>query len=334
MKTTSATHALATQTALFTLCALAVQTASFAAVTPVIDGDTWTFTVESGSETYSTAISGGVKVVKEGAGTLVLGASANTFTGGIEVNGGTLQGTLTALGGKLNVAASTAAPQPLVSVADGATLSIVSTTCNGNYTARLAKELRVAGHGADSKGAVQRQSGSGSMHSLFDKIVLTGDTTLSSVQRWGFAPGSTLNMGGYDLKIIGGANFEIYNGAVTVANPGKIEHVSGNFLMQGDFLGDAGSIQLDGGTFQLYGRTAPLSWPVAVAGNATMSAGSGNSRASNIVSGDIDLGATLTLNTASTANRFITFRGGMDGPGTLVFNGTGSLYVTGPRRAR
>lgn len=329
MKTTFATHALATQTALFTLCALAVQTASLAAVTLETDGNTWTFTVDSGSETYSTEISGNVKVVKEGAGTLVLGASANTFTGGIEVNGGTLQGTLTALGGKLDVAASTAAPQPLVSVADGATLSIANTTCNGNYTARLAKELRIAGHGADGKGAVQRPSGSGSMHSLFDKIVLTGDATLSSVQRWGFAPGSTLDMGGYVLKIIGGANFEIYNGAVIVKNPGKIEHVSGNFLMQGDFLGDAGSIQLDGGTFQLYGRTAPLSWPVAVAGNATMTAGAGNSRLSNIVSGDLDLGATLMLNTLNTANRFITFRGGMEGPGTMVFNGTGSLYVTG-----
>lgn len=329
MKTTFATHALATQTALFTLCALAVQTASLAAATPVIVGNTWTFTVDSGSETYSTEISGNVKVVKEGAGTLVLGASANTFTGGIEVNGGTLQGTLTALGGKLDVAASTAAPQPLVSVADGATLSIVNTTCNGNYTARLAKELRVAGHGADGKGAVQRPSGSGSMHSLFDKIVLTGDATLSSVQRWGFAPGSTLDMGGHDLKIIGGDNFEIYNGAVTVENAGKIELISGKFLMQGEFADDTGSIQLDGGTFQLWGRTVPLSWPVAVAGNATMLAGSGTSRASNIVSGDIDLGATLTLNTANTANRFITLRGGIDGPGTMVFNGTGSLYVTG-----
>ncbi len=312
------------------ICALAMMSAaSFAAVTPVIDGNTWTFTVASGTETYSTAISGDVKVVKEGAGTLDLGTGANTFTGGIEVNGGTLQGTLKALGGKLDVAASTAAPQPLVSVADGATLSIVSTTCNGNYTARLAKELRVAGHGVDGKGAVQRPSGSGSMHSLFDKIVLTGDATLSSVQRWGFAPGSTLDMGGHDLKIIGGANFEIYNGAVTVENAGKIELISGKFLMQGEFADDTGSIQLDGGTFQLWGRTVPLSWPVAVAGNATMLAGSGTSRASNIVSGNLDLGATLTLNTANTANRFITFRGGIDGPGTMVFNGTGSLYVTG-----
>lgn len=302
--------------------------AASAAVEPVIDGGTYTFTVASGSETYSTAISGAVKIVKEGAGTLVLGASENTFTGGIEVNGGTLQGTLKALGGKLDVAAATEAPQPLVSVADGATLSIASTTCNGNYTARLAKELRVAGSGADGKGAVQRPSGSGSMHSLFDKITLTGDATLSAVQRWGFAPGSTLDMGGHDLKIVGGANFEIYNGTVTVANAGKVELLSGNFLMQGEFAGDVGSVQIDGGTFQLWGRTVPLSWPVSVAGNATMTAGSGNSRASNIVTGDVDLGATLTANVAA-ANRWTTLSGKVDGPGTLLKNGAGTLLLNG-----
>lgn len=61
-----------------------------AAVTPVIDGNTYTFTVNSGTETYTDTISGAVKVVKEGAGILDLGSGANTFTGGIEVNGGTL----------------------------------------------------------------------------------------------------------------------------------------------------------------------------------------------------------------------------------------------------
>lgn len=310
------------------ICALAVQAANLAAVTPVINGDTWTFTVESGTETYSTAISGAVKVVKEGAGTLVLGASANTFTGGIEVNGGTLQGTLAALGGKLDVTQATAAPQPLVAVANGATLSIANTTCDGNYSARLAKELRVAGHGVGDLGAVQRPSGSGSMHGLFDKITLTGDATLSAVQRWGFAPGSTFDMGGHTLKVIGGANFEVYNGAVTVANAGKIELLSGKFLMQGEFAGDIGSIQLDGGTFQLWGRSIPLSWPVAVAANATMLAGAGTSRASNVVAGDIALGAQLTLN-IDAANRHATLSGGIDGPGELLVNNSGTLHVTG-----
>lgn len=311
------------------LAALAAPMAAFSAVTPVISGDTYTFTVSSGTETYSNTLSGAIKVVKDGAGTLVLGASANTFTGGIEVNGGTLQGTLKALGGKLDVAIGTEAPQPLVSVADGATLSIVSTTCDGTKTARLAKELRVAGAGVSSLGAVQRPSGSGSMHNLFDKVTLTGDTTLSSVQRWGFAPGSTLDMGGHTLKIIGGANFEIYNGAVTVANAGKIELVSGNFLMQGELKGDTGTFQLDGGKFQLWGRTIPLSWPVSIAASATMTAGSGNSRLYNIVSGDIALDNTLSINTESTANRYITLSGGIDGSGKILFSGTGTLCVTG-----
>ena len=301
---------------------------AYAAVTPVIVGDTYTFTVASGTETYTTALSGAIKVVKEGAGTLDLGSGANTFTGGIEVKGGTLQGTLTALGGKLNVDIGTEAPQPLVSVADGATLSIVSTTCDGTKTARLAKELRVAGAGVSSLGAVQRPSGSGSMHQLFDKITLTGDTTFSAVQRWGFGRSSTLDMDGHTLTIIGGANFELYSGAVTVEKAGKIILASGKFLMQGEFTGDTGDIQLNGGTFQLWGRTVPLSWPVSVAKNATMLAGDGTARNRNIVSGDITLGAKLTLNLDNAA-RIATLAGDIDGPGELLMNSAGTLYVTG-----
>lgn len=325
MKTTT-TH-LATL-----LAALAAPMAAFSAVTPVISGDTYTFTVASGTETYSDTLSGAIKVVKDGAGTLVLGASANTFTGGIEVNGGTLQGTLKALGGKLDVAIGTEAPQPLVSVADGATLSIVSTTCDGTKTARLAKELRVAGAGVSSLGAVQRPSGSGSMHQLFDKITLTGDTTLSAVRRWGFGRSSTLDMGGHTLTIIGGSTtdypFEFYNGAVTVVNPGRIALASGYLLAQGELTGDVGTIQLDGGIFNLYDRTIPLSWPVEVAAPATLMAGSGTQRTRNIVAGDISIDAKLTLN-LNSADRIATLAGGIDGPGELLMNSVGTLYVTG-----
>lgn len=300
-----------------------------AAVTPVIDGSTYTFTVASGTETYSTTLSGAIKVVKEGSGTLVLGASANTFTGGIEVNGGTLQGTLTALGGKLNVSSDTEAPQPLISVADGATLSIVSTTCNGNYSARLAKELRVVGHGVGNAGAVQRPSGSGSMHNLFDKVTLAGDATLSSVQRWGLAPGSTLDMGGHTLKIICGANFEIYNGTVAVSDPGEIELVSGNFLLQGGFSGDVGLIQVDNNvTFILWGYRNPLFWPVNIVGAATINAGEGSARDRNNISGDLSAGGTVTFSIGA-ANRSVTLSGDIDGPGELLMNSVGTLYVTG-----
>lgn len=231
MKTTLATYAQATRTALFTLCALAVQTASFAAVTPVKDGDTWTFTVASGTETYSTAISGGVKVVKEGAGTLVLGASANTFTGGIEVNGGTLKGSYTALGGRN---ASTP-PHELIKVADGATLLISGATGAGS-TYALASELRVSGHGVSNAGAVQRTGGKSSLHGLFRKITLEGDTTLSAGVRWGLgsSEGASLDMGGHDLKILGSGTFEFYNTSIDVSNPGSMNLASGTLLMQGD----------------------------------------------------------------------------------------------------
>lgn len=300
-----------------------------AAVTPVKYGNTWTFTVDSGTEAYTTAISGAVKVVKEGAGVLDLGTGSNTFIGGIEVNGGTLQGTLTALGGKLNVAPSTEAPQPLVSVADGATLSIVSTTCNGNYSARLAKELRVAGHGVGNAGAVQRPSGSGSMHNLFDKITLLGDTTFGAAQRWGFANESILDMGSHSLKIIGSENlFELYTGTVTVSNPGKIEIAAGTFLVQGAFSGDADEISLDNGTTMRLFASAPLAWSVSMPESATVNANFGTDRTKNIIAGDVSIGSKLTMN-LDAANRVATLAGDIDGPGELLMNSAGTLYVTG-----
>ena len=301
-----------------------------AAVTPEIDGNTYTFTVASGTETYTAAISGAVKVVKEGAGTLDLGTGSNTFTGGIEVNGGTLQGTLTALGGKVNVAEDSDYPHEFVKIANGATLSIVNTTCNGNYYAHLATTLEVAGHGVGNAGAVQRPSGSGSMHGLFVNITLKADTTLSAIQRWGFNDGNTFDMGGHKLKVIGGSGnvFEFYTGTVTVSNPGDIELTTGLMLIQGRLTGERGVLTLDNGTtLRLWGEQTPLEWPIDIPASATINPGSGTERNRNVLSGDITVGARLTMN-LDAANRIATISGDIDGQGELLMNSAGTLYVT------
>ena len=310
-------------------CALAVPTASLAAVTPVIDGNTYTFTVESGTETYSTAISGAVKVVKEGAGVLDLGTGANTFSGGIEVNGGTLKGSYTALGG-LKTATP---PHTLVKVADGATLLISGATGAGS-TYALASELRVSGHGVSNAGAVQRTGGSASLHGLFRKITLEGDTTFSAGVRWGLgsSEGASLDMGGHNLKILGSGTFEFYNTSIGVSNPGSMNLAGGTLLMQGDLgatppAGSAISLA-SGSTLQFWGWAQPLSWPVDVPASATIKAGSGTARTANVISGDVSIGTKLTMNLDNAA-RVATLAGDIDGPGELLMNSAGTLYVTG-----
>ena len=299
------------------------------AVTPVIDGNTYTFTVASGTETYSAAISGAVKVVKEGAGVLDLGTGANTFSGGIEVKGGTLKGSYTALGG-LKTATP---PHALVKVADGATLLISGATGAGS-TYALASELRVSGHGVSNAGAVQRTGGSASLHGLFRKITLEGDTTLSAGVRWGLgsSEGASLDMGGHNLKILGSGTFEFYNTSIGVSNPGSLNLAGGTLLMQGD-LGTAppagSAISLaNGTTLQFWGWTQPLSWPVDIPASATIKAGNGTTRTANVISGDVSIGTKLTMNLDNAA-RIATLAGDIDGPGELLMNSAGTLYVTG-----
>ena len=293
-----------------------------AAVTPVIDGNTYTFTVASGTETYTDTISGAVKVVKEGAGILDLGSGANTFTGGIEVNGGTLQGSYLALGGLF----TSTPPHNLVKVENGASLVITATTGAGQIYA-LATNLEVAGPGVDNNGAVQRTGGSASLHGLFQNVTLKGDTTFRAASRWGFAGGGTLDMGGHKLTIIGGDNFEFYNGSFTVQNAGEIERTAGPLLIQSNITGSKDRITLDNGTtLTLWGET--LSWPVDIRASTTVRAGSGDARRYNVISGDMTVGTRVTWN-PDAAGRCMTLAGGIDCAGDFLKTGPGTLYVTG-----
>ena len=293
-----------------------------AAVTPVIDGNTYTFTVESGTETYTTTISGAVKVVKEGAGILDLGSGANTFTGGIEVNGGTLQGSYSALGGLF----TDTPPHNLVKVESGASLVITDTTGAGKIYA-LATNLEVAGPGVGNNGAVQRAGGSASLHGLFKNVTLKGDTTFCAASRWGLAEGGTFDMGGHKLTIIGGDTFEFYSGSITVQNAGEIERTAGSLLIQSNITGSKDKITLDNGTMlTMWGQT--LSWPVDIRASTTVRAGSGDARRYNVISGNMTVGTRVTWN-PDAAGRCMTLASGIDCAGDFLKTGPGTLYVTG-----
>lgn len=296
-------------------------------VEPVIDGDTWTFTVASGTATYTSTISGAVRLVKEGAGTLGLGTDVNTFTGGIVVNGGMLRGSYAALGGRGTVTP----PHERIVVADGATLAIADTAGSGG-TSALATTLEVSGAGTDGRGAVQRPSGTGSLHGLFENVTLKGDTTLGANARWGFGgpKGCALDMGGHRLTIRASAQmFEFYTAGTTVTNPGDIDVAEGTILMQkplgGETFGDHALSFADGTSMSLYGTD--MTWPVAATGTATISV-TKKDDTQNTLREAVTFGTGLTWE-ANNATFVSTLAGALDGLGVFRVKGPGTFCVTG-----
>ncbi len=297
-------------------------------VEPVIDGDTWTFTVASGTVTYTSTISGAVRLVKEGAGMLDLGTDANVFTGGIVVNGGTLRGSYAALGGR----GTDTPPHARIAVADGATLTIADTAGSGG-TSALATTLEVSGAGADGRGAVQRSgTNAGSRHGLFPNVILKGDTTLGADARWGFGgpKGCALDMGGHRLTIRASAQmFEFYTTGTTVTNPGDIDVAEGTILMQkplgGEAFGDHALRFADGTSMSLYGTD--VTWPVVAAGAATVSV-TKKDDAQNTLREAVTFGSGLTW-AANNAAFVSTLAGALDGPGVFRVKGPGTFCVTG-----
>jgi fibronectin-binding autotransporter adhesin len=147
-------------------------------------------------------ISGTASIVKLGSSTLTI-SNVNDFTGDFTVAAGTVK-----LAG---VTAAAGAQNGTLAVSNGATLAV---NLSGNYPAGDAgfgnKPIVVSGTGANGQGAIQFTGGplynDGSTRGLGQNIKLTGDTLLSSANRfdWGYpGAGTTLSSGGsnYNLTV-------------------------------------------------------------------------------------------------------------------------------------
>lgn len=321
-----------------TLVAAASAVFADGTVEPVKDGNTWTFTVADGTATYAGGLSGAITLVKEGAGTLDLGTTANTFTGDIEVRGGVLKGAYAALGGR----GQETPPHARISVASGATLAIADAQ-GAPSDSPLAERLEVAGAGADGKGAVQRTSSSGgSRHGLFKRVTLTGDTTFGAVARWGLGGtgGCQLDMGGHRLTILASDQmFEFYSGTITVANPGDIVVAEGVLLVQTTLVGaEPGEavLRFANGTemeMSLYGSN--VTWPLVAESSMTVWVNN-KSATQNVIQKDVTFGTYLGLAVGSSAgigatDRAATLEGALDGPGAFRVSGPGVFRVTGDK---
>lgn len=232
------------------MCALAFSMASIA-IEPQVDADgNLTFTVAEGaSETYSGVIAGdGITVFKKGAGALTL-TGANTFTGTLRVEEGTLTASATAHAGK-----------PALVVCNGA--SFVSAGGGAAWSALPLKSIEIEGSGVGGQGAFVRQSGTEIRNATQPTMTLTGDATINFAISHN--PGA-VSLNGYTLTKIGKGNWDAYNTGVVSENLnregsyGKIVISAGRLQIQqtGFTRGsDANELIFSGGSFAMY----PISW--------------------------------------------------------------------------
>ena len=260
----------------------------------------------------SGAIAGDGGINKSGNGKLTLSA-ANTFTGEVVVNAGTLVvGNANALG------AITTGTRIL----SGATLEI------SNDTTLAAEPLTLVGTGVAGVGALTSQPG---VHTVSGPITLGGDTLITSQGSAGpdtftitgtiSGSNSTLTIGGSASTAISGnisgtglALNKTDNGILTLSN------VANNYT---------GLTTVSAGTL-VANNAASISSTVSVASGATLSLQDNQTLTSLTGSGQVSVadGKTFTLNTGTSAQ---SFGGTFNALGVSSFtkSGTGKLTLSG-----
>ena len=238
-------------------CVVWAQSALFA-IEPVIEGSTYTFTVNEGEATYSAGLSGtGITLVKNGAGKLTLtGNGLYSFSGTIQIDAGTLatepQCFLSNTGGTWG-----SLGKPSVSVADGACFDC-SGTGSKDWGPTVFGALTIRGSGPDGNGALLRTPPTGEWLTdflMFSTITLQGDTTFGLGGRFRLSPYTGQ---GYNLLIKGvtGASVYGYNmnfnagsqaggtkGTITLKATGGYLQLHGNYSFTGN---STNVITLDG----------------------------------------------------------------------------------------
>ena len=186
------------------------------------EGTDWVVTADAGeSYTNSTAVGNYSRLVKRGAGEVVLTTATTAFAGEVLVEEGTLAITdLKAVG----------ASSP-VTVEDGATFWI-RTPHAGAQSAPLfnTHKITISGHGVDGGGALRytQTSGSGMADNMFGHIVLAADATINAANRWGMDVESyRLDLNGHTLTHKGGYTI-LYN----TITAGTLMHSTGTLTFQ------------------------------------------------------------------------------------------------------
>ena len=183
------------------LVALCSMTARSEATYTVVNGN-YVFNLSS-DDTYSGVISGSAGLVKQGSGKLTL-TGANTFTGQISIEGGTLAATKPACFGKPSS----------ISVGAGAVFDITPESSSDATTGSINVDITL---GANA--TIRRSSGGAINSNIIKSLILQGDATLDMGVRFRI---SSFVLNGYKLTKIGSADWVCSNssGSITAADAG------------------------------------------------------------------------------------------------------------------
>ncbi|HTX21138.1 MAG TPA: NPCBM/NEW2 domain-containing protein [Candidatus Aquilonibacter sp.] len=292
----------------------------------VIDNGALVFD-RSDNVTNSSAISGSGSVAQEGTGILTVNG-ANTFSGGVAIQNGTLQ------------AGNTAALGPVggsVVITNGGTLDVNGLILTGT-------EVTVSGYGVGGNGAIINTAGQQTY--ALRNVTLAGDTVIGGVgpfnptantNRWDIRAasnsstnGCTLSTGGHPYELIKTGTNQISLVAVDVDPAlGDIDIQQG--LMGWETatasMGNPASnlIVRAGATLSFYNATTAWNKNFILYGNGAMATVT-NWSGANVVIGSVQLNGNCVFAGGGTS---LTLSNAASGTGGIVKNGTYTLILSG-----
>ena len=309
------------------------------------EGTDWVVTADAG-ETYtiSTAIGNYARLVKRGAGEVVLTAATTAFAGDVVIETGTLSITdLKALG--------TGTP---VTVESGATFYLKTPHGTSQNQARFTGHvITISGDGVDNKGAIRflPPDGAGSDDNMFSTLNLAADATIECDYRWGIngASSGTLNLNGHTLRRIWNDSARsgdqwMINACTVNGAGGTVEANKGRITFQTavNCSADTTFVSTNSSNYLLWQATKSIPSTFKLFNGRTLSAYSGEGPNHNHISGPVHLldhtnhpGGTVTFEI--TKNNVLHLDGPLTGESganstagvTYYRTGTGRLYLNG-----
>lgn len=264
--------------------------------------------------------SGGARsITKSGTGALLLSA-ANTYTGNVNINAGTLRiSNNTALG----------TGTKSVTVASGATLDIA-----GALDLGTGNTITVSGSGLGGLGALYCSTGSqGTALAAQNGLILAGNTTVGGASGTRYGAGANLGTGTttglHTLTKVGAGQFDL-RGSITIGNVVVSEGV---FQTQRATWNDDGyTFALSPSTeFRLFEITSPFPRDITL-DNATISSTNSPDFVGDTLTGNVTLTGACTLSSGGDNNDFLTLTGNVSESApsaSVTISGTRKIVLAG-----